>query len=171
MEQKSATLKNDLTPKQKAFLAAYSRCAHIGQAAQTAKINRQSHPLWLKESTVYRAAWDQTQELIGSMAEDAAVERRIHGVKRLVLYKGRPVLYKGRPVKVNGQPLYETEYSDPLLLAVLRKFKPEYRERTAVEHSGSLEIGRGERLIAARKRLLEFRAEEENRTKETAASA
>jgi hypothetical protein len=42
---------------------------------------------------------DQTQELIGSMAEDAAVERGIHGVRKLVLYQGRAV-------KVKGQPLY-----------------------------------------------------------------
>jgi hypothetical protein len=164
MEPKPAPLENGLTPKQKAFLAAYSRCAHIGQAAKTAKVNRQSHPLWLKESAVYRAAWDQTLELIGSMAEDAAVERGIHGVKKLVLYKGRPV-------KVNGKPLYETEYSDQLLLAVLRKFKPEYKERQAIEHAGSLQVDIAQRMIEGRKRLLAFRAEEERRAKETAPSA
>jgi hypothetical protein len=81
---------------------------------------------------------DQTQELIGSMAEDAAVERGIHGVRKLVLYRGRAV-------KVKGQPLYETQYSDTLLLAVLRKFKPEYRERQAVELSGQIDIA--QRLI------------------------
>jgi hypothetical protein len=127
MQQQPAPLAtNGLTLKQKAFLASYRRSGHIGRAAETAKINRQSHPLWLKQSAEYRLAWDQTQEVIGSMAEDAAVERGIHGVRKLVLYRGRPV-------KVNGQPLYETEYSDQLLLAVLRKFRPEYRERQAFE--------------------------------------
>jgi hypothetical protein len=160
MEQKPAPLENnELTPKQKAFLSAYRRSGHIGHAAETAKINRQSHPLWLKESAEYRLAWDQTQELIGSMAEDAAVERGIHGVRKLVLYRGRPV-------KVRGQPLYETQYSDTLLLAVLRKFKPECRERQAVELSGSIDIA--QRLVEGRKRLLEFRAEEERRAKEAA---
>jgi len=62
-------------------------------------------------------------------------------------------------VRLNGKPLYEREYSDQLLLTLLRRLKPqEYRERTAVEVSGSLDLA--ERLQAARKRLLEFRAKE-----------
>jgi hypothetical protein len=142
-----------LTPKQRDFLIAYGQCGQVGHAAETAKVNRQSHHSWLRESESYRQAFRSTQELIGSMAEDAAVERAIFGVQRLVTYKGRAI-------KVNGKPLYETNYSDQLLLAVLRRFLPEYRERTATEHSGSVECTIVERLQAARQRLLEFREKE-----------
>jgi hypothetical protein len=146
-------LENGLTPKQTAFLAAYGRCARIGRAAETAKINRQTHHTWLRDSAAYREAFERTVETIGSMAEDAAIERGIHGVRRLVLYKGRTV-------KVDGKPLFEVEYSDQLLLAVLRKFRPEYREKTAAEHSGSFDVSIIERLQAGRRRLLEMQAKE-----------
>jgi hypothetical protein len=155
MEQKSAPLKNEaLTPQMKAFLAAYSRSARIGQAAEAAKINRQTHHTWLRDSTAYQQAFAQTQDLIGSMAEDASIERAIHSIKKLVTYKGRTV-------KVNGQPLYETEHSDQLLLAILKKFIPAYRERTAMEHSGWFEVDLAQRLIEGRKWMLEWHKRDE----------
>jgi hypothetical protein len=149
--EQSAALENAaLTPKQRAFLAAYGRCARIGQAAETAKIAKQSHYIWLSESENYRNAFAQTQIMIGDLAEDAAVERAIHGVEK-------PVLYQGRPVRVNGKLLYEREYSDTLLIQLLRRFKPqEYRERTTMEVSGSVDLV--ERLQAGRRRVLEMRA-------------
>jgi len=142
-----------LTPKQRSFLTAYALCGRIGRSAETAKVNRQSHHLWLKESADYQRAFTYTSELIGTMAEDAAVERGIFGVKRLVLHQGKPV-------KVGGKLHYEVEHSDTLLLAILRKFKPEYRERTALEHSGSVNFSLVERLEAARQRLIQLRKEE-----------
>jgi hypothetical protein len=154
MEQQSAALENELTPKMRAFLAAYGRTGRIGQAAEAAKVNRGTHHTWLRDSAAYRLAFEQTAELIGSMAEDAAVERAIHGIKKLVTYRGRAI-------KVNGQPLYETEYSDQLLLAILKKVIPAYRERTAMEHSGSFEVDLAQRLIEGRKRLLEWSKKDE----------
>ena len=50
--------------------------------------------------------------------------------------------------------LYEIEYTDTLLLAILRRFKPEYRERMGVEHPGSVDVV--ERLQAARARLIQL---------------
>lgn len=143
-----------LTPKQRSFLTAYALSGRIGRAAQTAKVNRQSHHIWLKESSDYLRAFTHTSELIGSMAEDAAVERGIFGIKRLVLHQGKPV-------KVGAKYHYEIEHSDALLLAVLRKFKPEYRERVLQEHSGSINLV--ERLEAARARLLAIRREEDEK--------
>src|SRR5262245_29920011 len=143
MEPNPAPLENDaLTPKQRAFLSAYGRCARVGEAADTAKITRRSHYAWLEESDAYRQAFRQTQTMIGDLCEDAAVERAVRGVERLVLFAGKPV-------KVNGKLLYEREFSDQLLVQLLRRFKPnEYRERTAVEVSGSINLV--ERLQAAR---------------------
>jgi hypothetical protein len=141
-----------LTPKQRSFLTAYALCGRIGRSAETAKVNRLTHHCWLKESADYQRAFSYTAELIGTMAEDAAVERGIFGVKRLVLHQGTPV-------KVAGKLHYEVEHSDALLLAVLRKFKPEYRERIAQEHSGRIDLV--ERLENARARLIRIQREED----------
>jgi hypothetical protein len=140
-----------LTPKMRSFLAAYVKCARIGLAAQAAKVNRQSHHTWMKESEAYRCAFQNAQEEIGSLVEDALVTRAVFGTKELVLHQGEPVVVKGRL-------LYRVDYSDSLLTLLIRKLKPEYRERLGVEHTGSLEIV--ERLEAARKRLIEMHSRE-----------
>jgi len=65
------------------------------------------------------------------------------------------VLHQGRPVKHGRKILYDVEYSDQLLLALLKRFRPAlYRERTETQVTGSLEII--DRLQAGRKRLLEM---------------
>jgi hypothetical protein len=153
MEHPAAPPENhNLTPKMQRFLAAYTRCARINLAAEKARIAKQSHYNWLEESEEYRQAFRRMQAMIGDLAEDACVERAIFGVER-------PVLYQGEHVHLNGKPLYEREYSDPLLLALLRRLKPqEYREHTAVEISGTVNLA--ERLHDARRRLLEMRAKE-----------
>jgi hypothetical protein len=153
MEHQSATPEtHNLTPKMQRFLAAYTRCARINQAAETARVAKQSHYNWLEESEEYRQAFRRTHAMIGDLAEDACVERAIFGVEK-------PVLYQGKHVRLNGRPLYEREYSDQLLITLLRRLKPqEYRERTAIEVSGSLNLA--ERLQEARRRLLEMQAKE-----------
>jgi hypothetical protein len=72
-------------------------------------------------------------EVIAGMVEDAEVERAIYGMPRLVLYQGKVV-------KVNGEPLYQIEFSDPLLITLLKKFNPAYKERTELQHSGSIDL-------------------------------
>jgi hypothetical protein len=140
-----------LTAKQRSFLAAYVRCARIGLAAQTAKVNRKSHHGWIRESEAYRQAFQQAQEEIGSLVEDALVTRAVYGTKELVLHQGEPV-------EVKGRLLYRIEYSDSLLALLIRKLKPEYRDRVGLEHSGSINLV--ERLQAARQRLIEMRSKE-----------
>jgi len=57
------------------------------------------------------------------MLEDEAIRRAHQGISV-------PVLHKGKQVYVDGRPLYKTEYSDQLLMFLLRGLDPErYRER------------------------------------------
>jgi hypothetical protein len=140
-----------LTPKMRGFLAAYVKCARIGLAATAAKVNRKSHHGWMRENEAYRRAFQQAQEEIGSLVEDALVTRAVYGTKELVLHQGEPV-------EVNGRLLYRTAYSDSLLMLLIRKLKPEYRGRVGIEHAGELSII--ERLQAGRKRLIEMRSKE-----------
>jgi hypothetical protein len=139
-----------LTAKQRSFLAAYVRCAPIGLAATAAKVNRQSHHTWLRESEPYRRAFQEAQE-IGSLVEDALVTRAVFGTHELVLHQGEPA-------EVAGKLLYRTTFSDALLALLIRKLKPEYKDKVGIEHSSTINIA--ERMIAARKRLIEMRSKE-----------
>jgi len=137
--------------RQRAFLKAYSICGRISEAARIAQIDRQDHKRWYKADPVYRMAFDDHQEETAQLLEDEAIRRAYEGVKR-------PVLYQGRAVKIGGsrKVLYETQYSDTLLIALLKRFRPAlYRENTVVEHTGSIELV--ERMQQARKRLIEMK--------------
>jgi hypothetical protein len=140
-----------LTAKQRSFLAAYVRCARIGLAATAAKVNRKSHHGWMRESETYRRAFQEAQEEIGSLVEDALVTRAVYGTKELVLHQGEPV-------KVKGRLLYRIAYSDSLLTLLIRKLKPEYKDKVGIEHGGTIDIA--QRLIEGRKRLLEMQSKE-----------
>ncbi len=101
---------------------------------------------------VYRNAFTAVEDEAGQALEDEAVRRAKEGVQRPVLYKGKPVRTgRGRSARI----LYETEYSDQLLIALLKRFRPAlYRERTVTEVTGSVELV--DRLQAARKRVIEM---------------
>jgi hypothetical protein len=110
----------------KAFLEVYRATASVSRAARAAKIRRESHYKLLERSPSYRKIFAAAGIEAAQILEDEAVRRAVEGVKR-------PVLYHGELVKVHGKRLIEFEYSDSLLLALLRAKKPhEYKDR--VEH-------------------------------------
>jgi hypothetical protein len=142
-----------LLEKQHRFTKAYAACASIKAAARAAGIRHGVHYEWMRTNALYRQSFEAVQEEAAQALEDEAVRRAHEGVRRLVLHAGRPVRH-------NHRPLYETEYSDSLLILLLKRFRPNlYRERTIVEHSGAIEIV--ERMQAARRRLLEMRAKDQ----------
>lgn len=109
----------DSSRHQARFLAAFGACASILQAARWAKINRQCHYNWLKEDPTYRARFEDATRRAARSLEDEAVRRAYEGLRKAVRYKG----------KVVG---YETEYSDSLLLAILKANAPDkFVERNA----------------------------------------
>ena len=59
--------------------------------------------------------------------EDAAVQRAKDGI-------AKPVLYKGKQVYVDGEPLYEYQYSDALMMFLLRAYDREkFGDRQVIE--------------------------------------
>ena len=149
MPEVSKSKKNESFLKKRAFIAAYRTTASVHAAGRAAKIRPELHYQWLKSDAVYRLAWETVQDQAAQTLEDEAVRRAREGVKSMVLHQGRPVKH-GRKI------LYDVEYSDQLLLALLKRFRPAlYRERTETQVTGSLEII--DRLQAGRKRLLEMK--------------
>jgi hypothetical protein len=132
--------------RQNSFLAAYRLTASIGRSSAVAKVARDAHSHWMRNDPTYRQRFEAVQEDAGQVLEDAAVERALLGVKRMQFYQGRPLRY-------NRELQYEIEYSDSLLLALLKRFMPDkYRERTSVDHTGSIDLV--ERLRTANERLI-----------------
>jgi hypothetical protein len=119
-------------PRQRAFFAAY--CAglkgKIKPALKAVNLSTSQHWMWLAHDPEYPARWAKVEKIAACRMEQEADRRAIEGVRR-------PVLYKGQQVNVidprTGQevPLYETTYSDVLLMFRLKAIDPEkYRERT-----------------------------------------
>ena len=108
----------DCTLQQKRFLAAFSASASLTQAARWAKLSRQAHYNWMKEDPTYPERFADAKEKAARTLEDEAVRRAHAGLRRDVRYKGRVVGH-------------ETEYSDTLMLALLKANAPEkFRDRS-----------------------------------------
>lgn len=115
--------------KREAFLVAYVESANITKACIAASINRSTFYEWKKDSE-FAKSYELAEQQAGDMLESEAARRAQEGVRR-------PVLYKGEVVVIDGEPLYEHEYSDTLLIFLLKGVKPEkYRERYDAQLTG-----------------------------------
>ena len=92
-------------------------------AAKAAKIDRASHYYWLREDADYAKRFEQAKEQIAQQLEDEAIRRAYEGVEK--------------PITVAGEREVIREYSDTLLIFLLKGARPEkYRERASFEHTG-----------------------------------
>lgn len=110
--------------QQDRFLAAFSACGSIIKASRWAKLNRSSHYNWLKEDPTYLERFQEATSKAARTLEDEAVRRAHEGIRKPVRYKG----------KIVG---FDTEYSDSLLLALLKANSPDkFIDRTASTVAG-----------------------------------
>lgn len=107
------------TLKRKAFLSAYEHTCSISRAAKAAEIDRGTHYGWLENDPEYRLAFARARERAADALEDEAVRRAREGTERAVTVAGK------REIVV--------DYSDLLLIFLLKGMRPEkYRERSEV---------------------------------------
>lgn len=104
-----------LTPKQRAFLAAYAESGNVSKASRDAGVQKSTHYQW-KSNPVYMEAFEAAHEIACDALEWEARRRAIDGVLKPVYHRG----------KVVGEVV---EYSDALLMFLLRaerrqKFNP-----------------------------------------------
>lgn len=117
MENSIALSNNILHLKKRAFIAAYAETGTITRAAEIACIDRKTHYDWLKEDPDYVKACEAAYEQAGERLEQEARRRAVEGTNK-------PVWYQGQKCGVT------TEYSDTLLIFLLKGAKPEkYQER------------------------------------------
>lgn len=120
-----------LRATQRAFIAAYRECGNITLAAHAARTGRRSHYDWLDEDE-YKTEFEDATEHAADLLIAEARRRAVEGVRR-------PVLYQGEPARdEKGKPVYLHEYSDNLLMFLIKGARPnEYRDNAKVEHTGA----------------------------------
>jgi hypothetical protein len=118
-----------LTPKKRAFLAAFTENGVIRYAAHAAGIARQTHYDWLKGDAEYVLAFRNACEDAADRLEREVVRRAVEGVVK-------PLVSGGRWIRDDdGQLVTIREYSDTLLIFALKGMRPEkYRERQQLQH-------------------------------------
>lgn len=117
--------RRDQYKHQKAFLAAYAECGNITLAAKMAKIDRTQHYRWLADPD-YASQFQDAEEQAVEMLEKEARRRAIEGLRKKKFDKnGQPVIDPE-----TGEQYVEHEYSDSLLIFLLKGARPEkYRDR------------------------------------------
>jgi len=151
--QADAALMKRLTPQQRAYIVAYGLCGGVQiRAAKAAKITPRAAQRWAKDSADFREALDAAEEVAASVLEEEARRRAIDGVRRPVLYKGKPVKDPENP----DQYLYEHEYSDRLLIEMLRAHHPRYRQmmRHEIRSGGDVPDGDADKGLETLRQII-----------------
>lgn len=134
-QQRPPAKKVSTPGRQRAFLVAFAETGNIRLAAKTSGINRSTHYDWLEADDDYRRAFEAAQQEAAEVLEAEAHRRAVAGTQRLKFNRqGQPIIDPR-----NGQPYIEHEYSDVLLIFLLKGLMPEkYRERSQVDMSATL---------------------------------
>ncbi len=110
--------------KARAFLAAFRVSGNVTLAAAAVPMEKTLHYRWLKSTPLYARDFAIAETEFGDVLEAAAVARAKDGILEAVFYQGQPC---GAIRK----------YSDGLMIALLKRFKPEkYAARLNAELSG-----------------------------------
>lgn len=148
----------NLTPKKrprwaKGFLAALAESGNVRLSCESAGIQRWTAYDLRSSNEAFAADWDTALDEAADLLEQEARRRAYDGVRRLKFDRGnlitipligsdgKPVLDKDdKPVMT---PYVEHEYSDTLMIFLLKAARPEkYRERSDVRHSGKIDVSK-----------------------------
>jgi hypothetical protein len=138
---------------EKAFLTALRESGNIRVACEAVGIERSTAYDYRNADIEFKERWERALEEAADLLELEARRRAYEGVRRLKFDRGtlitipledadgKPVLdADGKPVLV---PYVEHEYSDTLLIFLLKGARPEkYRERAEVRHSGKIDVSK-----------------------------
>ena len=135
------------------FLVALGATGNVSAACDAVGIDRKTAYNRRDTDEAFDEAWRDALDQSADLLEEEARRRAYEGVRRLKFDRGRPIMVpalgddglvikdkEGNPELV---PYAEHEYSDVLLIFLLKGIRPEkYRERTDVRHSGKIDVSR-----------------------------
>lgn len=142
--------------KKAAFLASFAETATITHAARAAEIDRVTHYKWLQADPDYAAAFHEAEAEAVERLEREALRRAVEGTQKPVYHNG----------KVVG---YVTEYSDTLLIFLLKGARPQkyrdnaqltYNDNRDQDHSQVLNVITPEQYADALRRMAPLMLEE-----------
>ncbi|MFB6453730.1 hypothetical protein ACE38W_00540 [Chitinophaga sp. Hz27] len=112
---------------QEAFLKAFEDTGNITLACKKARLPRRTFYNWLSSADTNKSfltSFENSRIMAIGGLEDEAHRRAVTGLKKGIYYKGERIAW-------------ETEYSDTLLIVLLKAHAPErYKDRTSAEISG-----------------------------------
>jgi hypothetical protein len=114
--------------KQRKFLAAYSKCGIIGEAAKAAKMSRTMHYAWLKDPD-YREQFEHAHEAAADLLEAEVINRAMYGQEEAIIYQGELQYALDENGNRTNTPLTIRKKSDVLLIFAMKGVRPEkYRD-------------------------------------------
>jgi hypothetical protein len=121
--------------KKAAFLAAFAECGNISRASELAEVNRHQHSRWMKADQGYCDGFGRAvDKAVDTLAEEAR-RRAVDGLRRVKFYQGKPIIDPE-----TGKPYFEHEYSDVLLMFMLKAMRPEtFRDNVHISRDPSRE--------------------------------
>jgi hypothetical protein len=148
----------NLTPKKrprwaKGFLAALAESGNVRLSCEAAGIQRWTAYNLRDADETFAADWESALEESADLLEKEARRRAYEGLRRVKFDRGLPIMVpvvgddglvlrdkEGKPELV---PYVEHEYSDTLMIFLLKGARPEkYRERADVRHSGKVDVSK-----------------------------
>lgn len=126
------------------FLEVYSKIGNLTLAAKAAKVNRNTHYLWLADPE-YRHAFEQAHEEAVDLLVEEARRRAHEGWDEPIVYQGSfcyPSPKKGG--KPSNKPLSIRKFDSTLLMFLIKGARPEiYRDtwKGEIKHSGAISAG------------------------------
>lgn len=115
----------------------FRRTGRVDLACAAAGVDRSMHYDWLKSNAEYAAKFEEARVEVAGLLEDEAIRRAYHGT--------------ARPVAVAGQIVMLTEFSDTLLIFLLksrnRKVFGDKFEHTGKDGTPLLSLADVDRII------------------------
>jgi hypothetical protein len=138
MDQQKPTTSKAIVPTWlPAFLSALRETGVVRDACEAARVDRTVPYALRKADPVFASAWDEALQDAADLLEREAVRRARVGIREPVIYQGR---LQGVYINDAGEtvsestpgarliPLTVTRYSDVLLMFLLKKIRPEFRD-------------------------------------------
>ena len=103
----------------------FRRTGRVDLACAACGVDRTTHYSWIQRHEDYKAAFEEARDQVNGLLEDEAVRRAYRGTIK--------------PVSIGGQVHFVTEFSDQLLMFLLKcRNRPVFGDRQQIEHSGNL---------------------------------
>lgn len=136
---------------QATFLESFRQHGNVSIAAAAAGVDRRQHYRWLKDDATYAELFADALDEAGDYLEAEARRRAVEGLVRYKFNKdGTPVCHpdayatnpeNGHFEPSEFRPYFEREFSDTLLIFLLKGARPEkYADRKKHEHKGKVSL-------------------------------